>query len=269
MADTIWTNGNGDRDLNQTLNWLGSPPAANGRVYFISDNSGSGTGPNTDMATLTAIDVDLIEIREGYTEDIGGVGNDFDMSADKIFNRGAGKLWWKDGGGITDWIIADSTAASPTTSIMNVTGDKTVRLTVLRGGVTVDANGTVDNVEIGRRESGAHDAHLTITAGASMINAKQYAGVTTSSAAMTLLDMCNGRWTQDTATITTLNIYGGNFIFKFAGIIGTVNHYGGTIDVTQGGGVKTFTNYYKYPGAVLIGENSGMVDITNGFYATS
>lgn len=265
MADTIWTNGNGDRVLTTDANWSGSKPADGDRAYFLADFSGSGTGPNTTMGGLNLIDVAVMYIGEGYTEDIGGNGSDLDMSAVKVWHRGSGKLWWKDGSDITEWLIADSTASSPTTSILNVTAATTTRLTVLRGGVTVDASGTVTNVEVGRRGSDSNDANLAITAGASMTNAKQYAGVTASSAAMTLLDICNGRWTQDTATVTTLNIYGGSFIFKFAGTIATVNHYGGTIDVTQSGGVKVFTDYYKYPGAVLIGENSGILDITNRF----
>ena len=109
MADTIWTNGAATRDLNTAGNFTGTVPEGTGTVYFLSDYTAANTGPNASMQAHTAIDQDAIYIGEGFTEDIGASGNDFQISADKIWHRGAGKLWFKDGDGTTDWIIADST----------------------------------------------------------------------------------------------------------------------------------------------------------------
>jgi len=263
MASGHWTNGGGDRDINTATNWSGgAAPGNNEEMRFIADFSGANTGPNTNMAALTLIDLDLLYVGEGYTEDIGGNGNDLDISADHVWNRGAGQLWYKDGSGTTDLVTVDSTAASPATSVMNITGSGVTLLQVLRGGVTVDGAGTATNIVVGRRNSVAGDANLTLTAGTTVTDYKQYGGTCTSSKAITTATVFGGQLTQDTNTITTLWVFGGRVNFNVTGTITTVYHYGGTIDVTQGGGAKTFTTYYKAPGAVLVGENNGLLTIT-------
>lgn len=267
MASGHWTNGGGDRDINTATNWSGAAaPGNNEEMRFIQDFSGENTGPNTDMAALTAIDLDLLYVGENYTENIGGSGNDLDISADHVWNRGVGKLWYKDGAGITDLVTVDSTAPSPTTSIMNITGATVTLLQVLRGGVTVDGSATVTNVVNGLRTSPQTDANLTIAAGATISTEfKQYGGTVASSAAIPLVTVFGGTLSQDTGTITTLWVFGGLVNFNFAGTITDVFHYGGTIDVTRSGGAKTFTTYYKAPGAVLIGENNGLLSIGTRF----
>lgn len=264
MSDGHWTNGNGDRQMDENLNWSGATaPAAGEEASFITDFTGDNTGPNANMATLTAVDLDLLYVGDRFTQDIGGSGNDLDISADHVWNRGSGKLWYKDGGGITDLVTVDSSNGSPTASVMNITAATVTLLQLLRGGVTVDGSGTVTNVVVGMRTSPQTDANLTLTAGTVVTDYKQYAGTTFSSKALTTVVVFGGTLTQDTATITTLYVFGGLVNFNFAGTITTVYHYGGTIDVTQAGGAKIFTNYYKAPGAVLIGEKSGLLTFTN------
>jgi len=262
MASGHWTNGGGDRDINTATNYSGGAAPGNSEdMRFISDFTGGSTGPNTDMAALTLIGLALLYVGEGYTEDIGGTGNDLDISANHVWHRGTGKLWYKDGSGITDLFTVDSTAPSPTTSVANITGSAVTLLQVLRGGVTVDGAGTVTNVVVGQRTSGQTDANLTLTTGTTVTDLKMYGGAAASSKAVTTATVFGGTLTQDTATITTLYVFGGRVNFNFAGTITNVYHYGGVIDVTRSGGAKTFTNYYKAPGARLIGENNGLLSI--------
>jgi hypothetical protein len=57
-------------------------------------------------------------------------------------------------------------------------------------------------------------------------------------------------------------MWGGNLILKTGGTFTTVRHMGGTIDCTQGGGLHTFTNYMRFPGAVLLGEgNASLISL--------
>jgi len=253
----IWTGGAADGDLNTAGNWSPAAPVSNESALFLSDYTGV-AGPTVDMASLTAVDLDLLFVGPGYTQTIGGSGSEFDISADRVHYQGAsGKLWYKDGAGTTDLIICDSTAADPVNhDCLAVTGATNTMLSVLRGKCTI-TGGTVTRATIGARNVGSTEAHLVVNSGVTISTSiYQYGGFVTCSVNPALAIVTAGTWTQNTAAITTLEVWGGRVNLNFAGTYTTVRHYGGIIDLTQAGGIKTFTNYYKYPGAVLIGDGN-------------
>lgn len=273
MAENIWTNVGGDRDIGTAGNWTNAAmPANDDHVKFLSDYTAANSGPNAGMADAAANHPATVLIDEGYTQDIGASGNDldFDYVTTVIRHHGSGKLWWKAGGGTTPWIVVNSTAQSPTTSVMNVTGATNTRLDVLRGGVTVDGSGTVTNLGVSYNTSPLADANVTLSSGATITNADQTGGTVTSSGTVATARVFNGYWTQDTAVIgTALWVFGGEVHLNFAGTYPLVYHFGGKLDVTGSGGRKTFTDYYYYPGAInnLIATPE-LLTITNEHCAT-
>jgi len=266
MASGHWTNGAGDRDINTATNWSGgAAPSNNENMIFQSGFSSAGSGPNVDMAALTLIDLDKLIIDPGYTEDVGSSGGQLDISADHVWHRGSGKLWYKDGSGTTDLVTIDSTASSPTTSVFDVSAGTVTRTQILRGGVTLASGVTATNVDVGMRSSVPGDANVTIGATGTVTALNQWGGTCTCSRAVTTATINAGTLNQDTATITTLYVYGGRVNFKFTGTITTVYLYGGILDFTKGGGAKTITTLYRTPGTQLIGATAGAVTITNAW----
>ena len=258
----VWTGGAADNDLNTAGNWSPAAPISNEAAMFLSEYAGV-PGPTADMASLTAVDLDLLYVGPGYTQTIGGSGAELDISADKVHYQGtSGKLWYKDGAGTTDVIICDSTASDPVNhDCLAVTGATNTLLNVLRGKATI-TGGTVTRATIGSRNVGSTEAHLVVSSGVTIsTDITQYGGLCTCLVNPVLVKVLAGTWTQSAggAIITTLEVYGGRVNLNVAGTYVTVRHYGGIIDLTQAGGVKTFTNYYKYPGAVLVGDGNAAV----------
>ena len=258
----IWTGGAADNDLNTAGNWSPAAPASTEAALFTSEYTGV-AGPTVDMASLTAVDLALLWVGPGYTQTIGGSGAELDISANKVHYQGtSGKLWYKDGGDSTDVIICDSTAADPVShDCLAVTGATNTLLNVLRGKCTV-TGGTVTRATVGARNSGSTEAYLVVNSGVTITtDITQYGGLCTSLVNPTYARVFGGTWTQSAggAIITDLEVFGGRVNLNVAGTYVRVRHYGGIIDLTNAGGVKTFTNYWKYPGAVLIGDGNRAV----------
>lgn len=266
MADvsTYWTNGSADNDLNTAGNWAGGAPGANDRAYFIADYNGV-AGPTVDMASLTAIDLDLLLVGEGYTRTIGGSGSELDISADLAWYRGAaGKLWLKEGGGTTDLVLVDSTAADPLNhDCVALTGATFTQVDLLRGYLTLLTGVTVTTLNVGKFNSPSSEAKCVINAGTiTVTNFKQYSGLTTNNQALTTVDIFGGIFSQALGVDTTVNVYGGRANLNTAGTYTNVRAYPGSIvDFSQSGGRKIVTNMYEYPGSTIIGRE--LLKVTN------
>lgn len=214
----------------------------------------------------------LIYVGEGWTQDIGTTGDPMVIGAAKLWTRAtSGKTWWSDGTHATPtaWVICDSTAPNPLShDCLSVTGSTTDLLEVLRGKTTI-IGGAVTDFVVASRNPGANEAMLVINTGAAVTTGKQYGGQISNSVAITTMTVEAGTYTQEvgaTGAITTLEANGGRVNLNYAGTYGTVRHRAGCIlDVTQDGSIKTFTNYYRYPGSILIGENSGLLTIGSAF----
>jgi hypothetical protein len=226
---------------------------------------------NADTAFPTQL-IALFVVGEGWTFDIGTSGNPLIANFTKLWTRAAaGKLWFSDSTTAnTAWVICDSTSSSPLAhDCLSLTGATTTLLEVLRGMATV-IGGTVTDFVVANRNSNASEAKLVLNSGATIsTSGEQYGGIVSSSVAVPTVIVNGGVWTQEAGaagTITTLKANAGRVNLNYAGVYTTVRHRAGcVIDVTQDGATKVFTNYYRYPGSILIGENSGLLTIANSF----
>lgn len=252
MAGGTWTNGAADRDLGTNGNWSsGTAPGANDNMFFTSDFSSANSSPNAGMADLTAVDVNLIEITDGYNQVIGLTGARMDISADKVNHFGQNTLYYVDGGGTTDHILVHQSrnpvlsGGAPVTAL-ELAGNKTVNLSVRRGLASVVASTTVDSILLGQHGLNTPEARLTIGSGCTIASAKNFGGVCTECAsAITTLEMFGGKWTQSTVVLATIWVYpGAHITLTVAGTYTTIYHLGGVIDMRQGG-AKVITNYYQ------------------------
>jgi len=248
MATQIWAASDGVWDTG--ANWSGaSKPGANDTVIFPANSTQAVTSGHTDE---NGVDVDLLWIQEGYNAAIGGSGSELYMSADKIIHEGGGALWFKAGDTVTDEVIinAQSSSSGMTNATLNGTGttDYTA-ITILRGKVALGATlSTLTTLTIGSRTNAATDASVTMAAGSTATTVWQYGGTFANDSAITTLNLINGIINQDTATITTVNMFGGTLNFLFGGTITTVNQYGGLFDPTRSGVAKTITTLNIYGG---------------------
>jgi hypothetical protein len=268
MADVTnnWTGGAADGDLNTAGNWsAGAAPGANDRAYWLKENTG-GVPPTADMASLTAIDLDLGMVGEGYTQTIGGSGSELDISADLWIYRGtSGKLWLKDGAGTTDYVLVDSTAADPLNhDCVALTGATFTHVNAIRGKVTLLTGVTVTTLNAGAIGA-SPQSHVVINAGTiTVTTANLYSGLVTNSQALATVNIHGGAWTQSLGVLgsTALHVHAGRCNLNVAGTYTNVHVYPGAIlDLSQDGSRKIITNFYEHKGATIIGRE--LLKVTN------
>jgi hypothetical protein len=272
MAINVWTAGAGTSNLATAGNWSTAVPLTGDTVQLIRQYTGTfAPTTNADTAFPTQL-IALFVVGDGWTFDVGTSGNPLTANFTKLWTRAtAGKLWFADSATAnTAWVICDSTSSNPLGhDCLSLNGATTTLLEVLRGMTTV-IGGTVTDFVVASRSAAASEAKLVLNSGATIsTSGEQYAGIVSSSVAVPTAIVNGGVWTQEASaagTITTLKANGGRVNLNYAGTYATVRHRAGCIiDVTQDGGTKTFTNYYRYPGSILIGENSGLLTIANSF----
>lgn len=240
MATKTWIS-TSSGDWNTAGNWDGGVPAP-GDVVIIRSGTAAIT---TNITGLGATTLALLYIEPGYTNNIGGSGNDLTISATKVTHLGSGQLWMEDGTGPTVHTVID--CASPST-VVNLGGASFSNVYVLRGTVTIDATCTATNLYVHYHDNPGSDANVTILAGAGTCTLyRQTGGVVVSENTLATCDLIGGRLTkQGSTTITTLNQNGGECIYNVAtGTIGTCHGQGGRLDLTRSGGVKTITTLYR------------------------
>jgi len=269
MADVTnnWIGTGTAGDLTAVANWsTGATPGANDRAYWLKENTGV-SGPQSNMAGLTAIDLDAGIVGEGYTQSIGGSGTEFDISADLWIYRGsAGKLWLKDGAGTTDLIIIDSTSSDPLNhDCFSFTGATATKMLIQRGKGTILTGATVTDLEVSSRTKGAIEAHCVINPGTITITRSlQEAGLVTCSQALADVKIYGGEWNQILGVLgsTMLDVRGGRCNLKVAGTYTNVTvRPGAILDVSQDGSRKIITNFYEHPGSIVIGRE--LLKVTN------
>lgn len=114
----------------------------------------------------TTVDLDLLDVQEGYDGYIGADGNPLIISANTVLYRGQGSMTYQDGNGTTDLMIVDS---SNLQDAVQLTGSTITRLRVRRGKATVLASftGTFTDVEMASR-LGGRGAVVEVAAGANL-----------------------------------------------------------------------------------------------------
>lgn len=272
MATQAWTAGAATTNLATAGNWSTAVPLTGDTIQFLRQYSGA-FAPilNADTAFVTQL-IALMIVGEGWTFDIGTTGNPLTANFTKLWTRAsAGKTWFADSATAnTAWVVCDSSASNPLShDCLSVNGATITALDVLRGMTTI-IGGTVTDFTVAYRNANASEAKLVINTGTTITTSgEQYGGIISASVAVPTMIVDGGIYTHEvgaTGGMTLLKANAGLVNLNYAGTYTTVRHRPGcVIDVTQDGGIKTFTNYYRYPGSILKGENSGLLTITNSF----
>jgi hypothetical protein len=250
-------------DFNVAANFSdGATPSAGDDLKFLAENT-SVAGPTANPAASAAILLNMFYVGPGYTQTMGGSGAHIQISSEFVHYQGtSGKLWLKEGtnAGGTASVVCDSSSSSPLLhDCLQLTDTLFDRLAVIRGWCTLESSCAVTDITLGSRNSNTVESKLTINTGATAPGSVTvHQGIGSCLVNATKLVMFGGTWTQESggAVITTIEMWGGNLILKTGGTFANVRHFGGTIDATQGGGLHTFTNYFRMPGAVLLGEGN-------------
>ena len=232
-AGGTWTNGAADRDLGTTGNWSVGTPTANDDAIFTGEYTSADSGPNTGMADLDGVDLNLVLVTSEYTQPIGTIGAPMQCSADKVEHYGQNTLFYKDGATvITDHFLCDVARAvtgvggSPVKSF-ELSGTATTLLSLIRGQGEILASSEVTTIHVGQMGVSAPGTTLTIGASCTITTCRCFGGVVTCSTAPSgsVEVFAGGTWTQDTATISTLYVFPGARVnLGFTGTYTTVQH---------------------------------------------
>lgn len=246
MADRQWGGSTGD--LNATASWGGTIPTVAEPWFFPSSSNQSVTSNKT---ALTALVPTLFYVDKEFGGTIGTDGGAVECSPVLLKMFGGQELHFKDGGGTTGLVIIN--CVSPST-IVTLDGDTVSKIIVLRGNVTIKSSfGTLVDLEVGWVNNRTSDATVTIQAGVStaITNLRASGGVINSNSVITNVIIDGGRYTQDIATATNVDIYSGLFNYNFAGTIASLNMRGGITDFTQNDLSKVVTNGNRFPGSTF------------------
>jgi hypothetical protein len=263
MAANHWLGATTPGDFNVAGNFSDGVPTAGDDLKALSENT-SQVGPTANPAAHTLILLNSLYIGPGYTQTWGGSGAHIQISSEIVIYQGtAGKLWLKEGtnAGGTANVVCDSSSSSPLShDCLQLTDTLFDRLAVIRGMCTLESGCAVGDITLGSRNGNTVESKLVINTGAVAPTGRVtvHNGIGSCSIQPTTLIMLGGTWIQEAggAIPTTIEMWGGNLVLKTGGTCTTGRHFGGTIDCTQGGGLHTFTNYFRLPGAVLLGEGN-------------
>ena len=264
-----WLGATTPGDFNVAANFSdGATPSAGDDLKALAEND-SVAGPTANPASSAAILLNMLYIGPGYTKTWGGSGAHIQISSELVHYQGtSGKLWLKEGtnAGGTANVVCDSSSSSPILhDCLQLTDSLFDRLAVIRGICTLESSCAVADITVGSRNGTSSESKLVVNSGATApTSVTMHSGIGSCMVNATKLVMFGGTWTQEAggAVITTIEMWGGNLILKTGGTFTTVRHFGGTIDCTLGGGLHTLTNYFRLPGAILLGEgNAALVSL--------
>lgn len=262
MAQNLYLGAVTPGDFSVAGNFSDGLPTLDDVLAFLAENN-SPVGPTVSPAAHTLIDLNGLYVGPGYTRTMGGSGAHIEICADVVHYQGSvGKLWLKEGtaAGATDNVICDSSDPSPFShDCLQLASGLFARLAVIRGWCTLESGCAVTDITLGSRGNNSSESKLVINSGATApTSVTCHSGYGSCLIQPTKLIMLGGTWVQEAggAIPTTIEIWGGNLVLKTGGTVTTCRHMGGTIDCTQGGGLHSFTNYMRMPGATLLGENN-------------
>jgi hypothetical protein len=255
MATQSWGGGvSGDWDT--AGNWTSAKPGNNDTVLFPASTTRAVSSGQTDE---NAIDVDTLWFQEGFNANVGSSGNELTISADLLKFEGGGQLWFKAGDTVVDLaVIRARPATSGITSVyLNGTGTTDYTdMRIQRGNVAIGSNlSTVTKLWVGP------DTIVSIASGSTITDYRQSGGVVTCDSTLTNAEICAGTFNLDTVvTGTTFDVYGGIANILFGGTHPLINLYGGFVDFTRSGTLKTVTTMNVYGGDYKYNE---LVTFTN------
>lgn len=262
MAANHWLGTTTAGDFNVAGNFSDGIPTAGDDLKALAENT-SVAGPTVNPAASAAILLNSLYIGPGYTQTWGGSGAHIQISSEFVHYQGtSGKLWLKEGSaaGGTAEVVCDSSSSAPLShDCLQLADTLFDRLAVIRGMCTLESGCAITDIALGSRNNTNSESKLVINSGATApTSVTVHSGIGSCLIQPTKLVMFGGTWVQESGGVmpTTIEIWGGNLILKSGGTTTTCRHMGGTIDCQQGGGLHTFTNYTRMPGAVLLGQGN-------------
>jgi hypothetical protein len=259
--DAVWT-GATDNAWTTVTNWSpANVPTTTERILIPA-----GT-PSITCVGMSDVDYTSIYIAPGYTGTIGSSANRLTSSFVDLIHKGSGKIWVSEGASTsTRWVID----APGNIDAADITGAAT-NLFVIRGGVTLNGASSWTLIVVGRRDSQAGDATLTISGtGGTQATVIQYGGRVTNTSTVTLANINAGEWIQQVGSaITTANVGGaGNARLEYQSntTMTTCSVFGnGILDVQRNRtAIVTITTLYQFPGSALL-EDAQLLTVTNRF----
>lgn len=243
--------------FNLAANWDTGLIPANGETAILP---ASYTAPCTDGTGMGAVDLAELRIESGHTADIGSVGAELTISADKIIHRGSGTLHFIEGAGTTDIIEVDS----PNKVLAARIAGTTATLLINNRGA-VEVTGTVTTFISNSMSNLSSDADTTFTTASTVGTIIGNGGfITVNSNNNTSKIQANPGCTinivsSGAVTHTLIENNGGTISVKPSGTTTTTitltNAFGGTTTLSGSGKItQTAGNAYT-PAAVNIGPN--------------
>jgi hypothetical protein len=203
----------------------------------------------------TAVDLDLLLVEPGYSQNIGADGNELTISTDVLKFFGSGNFYYADGDTTTDLALINSGSMS---NSIELGGDTITDCTILRGTVTLAGTiGTMTTLRVGYVTNRESDVKLTIASGATAYTTVyQVGGIVTCASAATTWDQSAGTSTfSGSVAMTTLHLRGGRMHYTSTGTLTTAWVYGGAV-LDLSGGQKTVSTLYILPGGKAIYDES-------------
>jgi hypothetical protein len=243
--------------------WTPSVPVDNDSA-FIPETLASSITSGMDQGD---IDLDLLYTHQGFLRDVGASGAPLLIAADLIDLRSPGGFYFAcDANSAAQKTDEIRIAAAHRDAIIEIdsnaadAGDIDA-IIALRGNILLKGNiqfGASCVLQVGYVETRLADVRLKIATGADTLpTLDQRGGKIISDGAITAAAVHAGELTQDTAAITTLEIYGGGKVIYNHSAATTVKVYeGGILDLMQTSEQKAITTLWRYPGSVVHMDDS-------------
>lgn len=275
MATNVYLGRNGN--WADVANWsLAAIPVDDDDVV-IPDTTQTSLTTNLDRTGDSAgagLDLDSIFIHEGYSGNIGSLGNPLrctvlhdDVGEPSILHRGSGQLWYNAERGTapatyTGIIVVNSRNMAELSPAATISGDLAImRLSCVCGVVNLTAaySGALAGLYVVGQSAlcvlGNSVAAITI--------GWQTAGIITAERAITTFHMAGGVCTYTLRAPTMIHQSGGLVIWNSATILAALYLMRGTFDTTRTAIIKTITNLHIFPEGVLL--RTSQLTVTNPY----
>jgi len=238
-------NGSASGDYDAAGNWVTASPTSGDVIYPASTTQGVTSGCDNENAH----DYDTMWIQEGANYDLGSAGTPMYMSADLLKFEGGGKLFFKGGDVVTDLVVIKARPATANITSVTLTDGGTHGFTAIcvqQGNVSIGASltDTITTLTV--------MGQSIVTLGASNVvtTYTQTGGTVTASTAPAESRIYGGVFNLDTAVLGAggIDIYGGIVNILTTGTHPLINLWGGYLDLTRSGNLKTVSVLNVYGG---------------------
>ena len=269
MSTRIWGAGSGagsDNDLSTAANWTGDTLPTNWDSVLFDGTVN--TEVTAGLTALAGIGLTSFIVTDEYTGYIGTDTTSCSISAQVFVFSGLGTTSSYFSGSTDATYTTGLESARVTDSSTSVYFTGTIGTLELMKGTTVVETGSIVTTLNCSFIDGSGDVALTIEDSATVTTINQYGGTVTndSTTAVTTVNLERGTYYHNDANLTTLNQKSGSFYFSAEGhTITLVTITGGTFTCEDNTSAKIITSLVMWPTSVVYLSNDAYnVDVTNG-----